>query len=982
MKKVFFKKSNSGRSIFELLAVMAIIGLLSITVVKSYEKAVSKAQAGRQQRQIAMIVKEVQQKIMGSSVPNVEKIKMNDTEFTVGQGKTGPAKDYFGIKVKTTDKSICEELISPTFLSPALITINGENEGTCPGEITFYFPKDPSNTALLEMGDESIFSEDNSSGGSSGSGGNVQNPSDYNNDEKGCSGNNFVYCSNGSCVSDANDCPIVPEDYNGDEEACKEAGFKYCKGDESCISLSTTCSCPTILDCGEHGTWEDTKCACSCDTGWYGNTCNSNCDGWKDVDGVCHLCSVRDLFQATEGECSKCGNNVRKIFTRAKKDYCGLVDCGQGYFQAKTGTCYLCSDPNSYTVADENACLKCGNQREMYGNYCALKTCDTGNFHNDTGKCIPCASVTSGSTVKGTCSECADTDTPLFELNSGRCEPCSSELTRYVLNLSTTSENCNVCANTNYPRFYGLDGLCYSCKDINAGPAAASECSKCNPPRTIFNWNDYEYTTWCGLANCPSDTYHLLDGSCGHCEEASGGRTTQEECSSCAQFNKPRFFIRQQNSQEGSCFSCLLGDSLLSGYGISWSTVSQDECAQCDNRKYCESSGSCILKTETCSCSTILSCGTHGTWDDTKCGCTCDDGWYGDTCNSDCNEMAVNVSATECAKCSNRKYCNTNNTCIPLTQDCPAPVCPSVLDCGEHGSWDSTECKCTCDTGWYGEICDSDCDTGYFKTLLSGSLTCASCSVNAEFPATSSACHHCDNRFTALDELCYNCNSNSTDLKTSSKEECERCDNRKYCEGTGYCILKTNECPCSTSGSCADNSNVCTGYFCNILVGRIVDVGERGDYCGDDYYVPGSGTVQALGTPQTVKSSYLLSPDELSWEGGKNYCDALKTAISAGVTVNGINYANYSNLSYGLAPVPSGCSYSTPNKPENICSELQSFSSYGQLWLNQLCQFDCETSGVDACLATDSSSALSAYIAYRGYVFGDDRSVAHQAMCH
>ena len=521
MKKSFFKKSNSGRSIFELLAVMAIIALLSVTVVKSYEKAVSKARADGQQRQIAMIVKEFQQKIMGSFVPNIEKIKMNDTEFTVGQGKTGSTKDYFGIKVKTTDESICEELISASFLSPALITVNGEKEGTCPGEVTFYFPKDPSNTALLEMGDESIFSEDNSSGGSSGSGGNAQNPSVYNNDEEGCSGNNFVYCSNGTCVSNANECPAP--------------------------------ACPSVLDCGEHGSWDSTECKCTCDTGWYGEICDSDCDGMK----------------------------------------------------------------------------------------------------------------------------------------------------------------------------------------------VATQCLPCDVPNAMLSLLRYS-------------------------------------------------------------------------------------------------------------------------------------------------------SATECHKCDNRFW-------------------------GVYSVSDGPSCL--------------SCDEEFYQV-------------------------------------------------TSSIEECERCDNRKYCEGTGYCVLKTNECPCSTSGSCTDNSSVCPGYYCDIANGNIVDVGEQGDYCGDDYYVPGSGTVQALGTPQTVKTGYLLSPDELSWDGGKNYCDALKTTISAGVTVNGINYANYSNLLYGLAPVPSGCSYSTPNKPENICSELQSFSSYGQLWLNQLCQFDCETSGVDACLATNSSSALSAYTAYRGYVFGDDRSVAHQAMCH
>ncbi len=836
-------KENSGRSIFELIAVMAVIGLLSVTVVKSYNKLVTKAKADAQKRQIAMIVKETQQKMLGGTVADITKQKINDTEYTIGKGKEGSAKDYFGVKVKTTDKALCEELTDATFLSPALITVNGEKDGECPSDIVFYFPKDPSNTAPLVTGDESIFDEDNSSGGGSGgsegSGETTPTPGDYDGDGDGCTGNNFTYCSNGSCVSTADDCP-KPEDFENEED-CENAGFKYCQVDGSCIAVTDTCSCSEILDCGSHGIWKDTKCACSCDNGWYGNTCNSYCGGWRDVDGECHLCSVRDLFQATEEECSRCGNE-RKIFTQARKDYCGLVDCGQGYFQAKTGTCYLCSDPNSYTVADEEACLKCGDQREMYGNYCALKTCDTGNFHNDTGKCVSCSTVTDMTNIKGSCFECANTDTPLFELNTGYCVPCSSEYGSAVRDLSTSAENCSVCANTNYPRFYGLNGNCYSCADASSSyaassPASASECSKCDSSvRKIFNWYSLNsdgttWSTWCGFINCPSETFQAVNGSCMACQDSVGVPVaSQEECNRCAQFNEPRFF------QGNHCYSCI--DDSIDG-NLSWSSIPPESCAQCENRKYCESDGSCIRKTESCSCPTVLTCGTHGTWDDTKCECACDDGWYGETCSSDCNEMGTNVSATECAKCSNRKYCSGTNVCIPLTQECL--TCSSVLTCGENGTWDAVKCECACDDGWYGETCDLECEVGLYKDVTGRCIMCE----NHSAYTTVESCMACKNtdypRFLGSNDYSYLCSYNGS--VTSDSERCSMCDGTSYPRhmSGNTCVLGA-ESPCSGHGTKNSNGTCSclggyTGENCETQITCVNGTwSETGCACDDGWY--------------------------------------------------------------------------------------------------------------------------------------------------
>ena len=371
-------KENSGRSIFELIAVMAVIGLLSITVVKSYNKVVTKAKADAQKRQIATLAKEAQFKMLGNTSLTPVTVKVDDTEYTIGKGKKGSAKDYFGVKVKTTDKALCEELTDATFLSPALITVNGEKDGKCPSDIVFYFPKDPSNTALLETGDESIFSDDNSSGGGSGgsegSGETTPTPSDYDGDADGCTGNNFTYCSNGSCVSTADDC-LKPEDFENEED-CENARFNWCSG-----ASTPTCQ----ADCCAGFSENACQTACDTETGEITNKTNGTvCPGGVCEAGVCLTCAINPetdcLSKAlVEGECA-----------------CAPAACTTGTYCGSGATKECCATDEVCTTSGDVAgtCVAKGGNIACTTNascndstkYCKL----TGKYQND------CAEITGG----------------------------------------------------------------------------------------------------------------------------------------------------------------------------------------------------------------------------------------------------------------------------------------------------------------------------------------------------------------------------------------------------------------------------------------------------------------------------------------------------------------------------------------------------------------------------------------------------------
>ena len=149
--------------------------------------------------------------------------------------------------------------------------------------------------------------------------------------------------------------------------------------------------------------------------------------------------------------------------------------------------------------------------------------------------------------------------------------------------------------------------------------------------------------------------------------------------------------------------------------------------------------------------------------------------------------MDPNVSVTECAKCSNRKYCDNTGTCILTTDTCPQEetTC-EALECGDHGDWSQEKCKCECNEGWFGKVCDSNCDG-----VKVSNGPCIACSVENGIRLygnyiPESECHRCDNTFMGVygesaDEGCLPCSLNESNLIRASESECSRCN-----DATGY----------------------------------------------------------------------------------------------------------------------------------------------------------------------------------------------------
>ncbi len=176
---------------------------------------------------------------------------------------------------------------------------------------------------------------------------------------------------------------------------------------------------------------------------------------------------------------------------------------------------------------------------------------------------------------------------------------------------------------------------------------------------------------------------------------------------------------------------------------------------------------------------------------------------------------------------------------------------------------------------------------------------------------------------------CQTCDTDTGSYVADSSQDGNSCNSGAGTCNNGTCVVAPT-CSRTIGDDCDDNSTVCEGYYCSIAGGTT----DNDEWCGTDTYTPGSGSVAALGTPNT-KGSYKASPSPVaSWDAAVNYCAALGRD---GLVTHG-----------RLVNVPSDCSMG------NSCSALPNDGYY---WLDGLVQWDCDwgnystTYGSNSCLA-------------------------------
>ncbi len=245
---------QTGRSMIEMLAVLAIIGVLTVGGIAAYSFAVSKHRANQIYNQVDL------RAVTSFSNPFVRQATSGQTYPLAGFDEVVESITYqhkkttgngYDIIASHVPERVCRRLQDMTFPVPKSVTLNGSDlSSTCGSDNTF------------------VFSYNGLSVGKPSSG---VDPIDCN-----CSG--CQSCESGVCRDNDNLCK--PKEVCQSGSCVCAPGYTECGG--SCYTTCAdgfmrdpiTCDCVCEpQDCPEHASWDSATCACVCEDGYEGVHC-------------------------------------------------------------------------------------------------------------------------------------------------------------------------------------------------------------------------------------------------------------------------------------------------------------------------------------------------------------------------------------------------------------------------------------------------------------------------------------------------------------------------------------------------------------------------------------------------------------------------------------------------------------------------------------------------------------------------------------
>ena len=261
--------SETGRSMVEMLGVLAIVGVLSVAGIAGFKNAMDKNRANtiinEAQKRATLVVPQIQ--LMGSANPTLNEFSNNDLEYvkfdtTVYTKTNGLPEGQFGIRLENVSKEICQNILKNLGDNTVIRRISTES-----APITALTSCSETNTFLM------VYNNDMSTNHVAG---------EYTFDT--CPENFYQCATTTSCVTSENDCPSI------------------CALDED---LSSGCVCPAGRDqsdnkCGEclptetYTTWTQPKLTSTTGNGIMGSgdfavQASSEQDGtrkaWRAFDG-------------------------------------------------------------------------------------------------------------------------------------------------------------------------------------------------------------------------------------------------------------------------------------------------------------------------------------------------------------------------------------------------------------------------------------------------------------------------------------------------------------------------------------------------------------------------------------------------------------------------------------------------------------------------------------------------------------------------
>ena len=580
------KINELGRSMVEILGVLAVIGVLSVAGILGYKFAMNKYIANETVNELAIRANDIayqMDKLIEANYAGEIEMELGNTTrmgYPIMARMSPQYEEYFEIFLSEVPSDICKLLLQSQWQSPYSIFVGIEEYEATPDicnsaekvELAYEFYKDM-------RGKEEV-------------------PEDSRHEITRCRYDNDCRCgtcSEGLCVSSC-----------GPKEQCVKDSdnphqLKCCPDDKvlgglCCSSIVNGECCTTMGQCCSPDTplWDTTGLCHSCTedalitvenaylcgaicenrTVMSGKYCSLKCkdNEFKDTSGKCRKCTDAGSYftQATQAECDKCSQRTRGFC--ANKQCCMLnCDVPGTYTEGKKlwdydGICRKCSETAAFTMAIgyEADCEKLCDERVLIAGRCLLNVCSTkekplmdesGNCYactepkalpkqsncttacpnereiSSTGKCIlkTCGTEKFKSTDRG-CLDCEDAGDYYTQATEAECNKCSQRTRGFCANKQCCMLNCDVLGTyTEGKPLQNYDGICYSC---NTRSAVSMPVGKSNSCETICPNRTLEGNK-CVFRECSAGMFSGNDQVCYDCGIVTPIATTEKECKRC-----------------------------------------------------------------------------------------------------------------------------------------------------------------------------------------------------------------------------------------------------------------------------------------------------------------------------------------------------------------------------------------------------------------------------------------------------------------
>ncbi|MBR6411993.1 MAG: hypothetical protein IKS41_02385 [Alphaproteobacteria bacterium] len=820
-------KSESGRSLIEMLAVLAIIGVLVVLGLNLYWYALERYRTNALKAELGSMAITTSIKLSTSS-----NFKINGNLKYPFEGKFNDDQT-FTITVSSIPFKICSRLRSEDWALPSEILINGAQRGPCRETNTLAFSF---NNSVYD-GKHPELEPSSPSGGSSTSPKDPCRPCSEG-CEKTCKTDRY-WCWGDGCAC-----------FNGKIKppVCRETGCSSalvpimdCEGDVTyCCPDTFKCTQPTccksdwvtVTDC------DGRKTQCCPDDG---NDCSSpECcaDGWVDIhncDGTTTKCCPKKEGDCAQPSCcsqawvkvTDCEGNVTDCCPDDGRDCSSPKCCNADWITVTNcdGTTTQCC-PDDGNDCSNPACCTAGWVTVTNCNGTTTQCCpDGGNVCEDETDC--CGNASDCSVTGQVCvdNHCTCPSNQYRGKHAYGNTKCTSGECCYGCDDSTktfaTEAECDLCSGRAYmpesgqcilrndgcepgKTFAKDDGTCKPCTDGSIHGSLEADCLSCNEGQTIpvrsYTIKKSNGTPTCIKGACPAQKF-ITDinlSSCKDCTDPTPYVTTAWACATCGN-------LREYNSTTQKCSLattdtcesdefknnssvCIPCSQQTTDNMANWLST-QTECDKCSsNRKY--EGGYCLPKCESgyfentlgncVSCSeSIYFTSDKNNWKSTKASC--------DRCTDHYHD------GTYCLpNCPSGYFKNENGICVPCSE--------LIFPTGYQSNWKTSQSECinSCpDRRYDGTYCVPKCPDGYFQNANGN---CTDCGLKAGKATSQANC-----------EVCGNWNSTFTRTYSGGKCSLPTCPGGTFqCDTT----IDTTVCRlCSDSGEYTSTTDYCSA--CN-----------------------------------------------------------------------------------------------------------------------------------------------------------------------